>query len=739
MAGPEAVGADPVTAPTVDRPDEGDGADPGGPAPRAPSEGRTRAPSVRSAWQGAAILMGLAGVAITQPTLDMLGRNPEFFVAGAYRPRQIVAFALVVAVVPAAVAVLAVALARWVGPRVGSVAQAQFTFLFATVFGLVLGHSLGLRALVPALAVGLAVGLCTAIAAWRLPAARTFLSYLAIGNVAFVALFLFASPTARLVAGGGVDVGDEVAVPPLEGPVVVVVLDEFPLTTIMTADGTINAARYPRLAELAASSTWFRNASSDFPLTSLSAPTILSGRVAANDDLPTYTDHPRNLFTLFAGENYPIRRYEVVTDMCPPSQCPRAEASPLTRALADAAVAYGHRALPDELSDDLAPIDVSWGNFGEDGGGEGKGGSGTAADEPDPMARWDEIPESDTGPAGQAGAFVRAVRAIDDEPSIDFIHVAVPHNPWVLTPWDAQITRWIGEFPNPPSDPNSPNMDFVARERYQLQSMQIGAVDQVVGGMIDHLREVGAWEDTTLVVMSDHGTGMTPPDLGRRLTSGNETDVLRIPLLIKAPGQERGEVRDEPAHTYDVLPSLVDLLDIEVGWEFDGHSLFDGSRPHRDPLIADTSVAPALAAAAEDAEWFPRGDDWVGLVAVGEGTDLVGSPTTDFTVGELSDYTWELDDADLLAGDLPSDEGQVPYLLVGTLSGAESRPPELVVAVNGTLAGVVGGYVERGSTYRLHGVVGPWFVDGHNEVVAYEVERGPSGTVLHPVGETAGG
>ena len=551
-------------------------------------------------------------------------------------------------------------------------------------------------------------------------------------------LFLFASPTARLIAGGGVDAGGGVAVPPLDGPVVVVVLDEFPLTTILSADGTVNAARYPRLAELAAGSTWFRNASSGFPLTSLSAPAILSGRLSESGDLPTYTDHPRNLFTLFAGEPYPIRRYEVVTDMCPPAQCSRAEASPLTQLLSDATVAYGHRALPDRLSDRLAPIDASWGNFGDDGDtGDTGPGPGEDADEPDRMARWDEIPEGDVGPAGQAGAFVRAVRAIGDEPSIDFIHVAVPHNPWVLTPWGAQITRGIGEFPSIPSDPDSPNMEFVARERYQLQSLQIGAVDQLVGGMIDTFRGTGAWDATTLVVMSDHGTGMTPPHLGRRLTTANEADVLRIPLFIKAAGQDRGEVRDEPAHTYDVLPSLVDLLDIEVDWDFDGHSLFDGSRPHRDPLIDQTTVFPAVAAAAEDAEWFPRGDDWVGLVAVGEGADLVGFPTDAFTVGDPSPYTWELDDADLL-DDLPTDDGQVPYLLVGTLRGAERRPPELVVAVNGTLAGVVGGYEDRGSAYRFHGVVGPWFVDGRNEVTAYAVERGASGTVLRPVGDATG-
>src|SRR5690606_3543239 len=53
----------------------------------------------------AASLLGVAGVAICQPVLDLFGRNPTFFVAGRYSAGQIVAFALVVALPPAAVAV----------------------------------------------------------------------------------------------------------------------------------------------------------------------------------------------------------------------------------------------------------------------------------------------------------------------------------------------------------------------------------------------------------------------------------------------------------------------------------------------------------------------------------------------------------------------------------------------------------------------------------------------------------
>ena len=284
-----------------------------GPGPVAPDDGvpahmATPPRAARSGWQGAAVLVGLAGVAVTQPVLDLLGRNPEFFVAGAYRPSQIVWLGVVVACVPAAIAIVASGLPRVVFRPAGEVIHTLLVFAFAAAFGLVAGHSAGVTDLVPAIAVAAVVGLLVAVAERVWQPARRFLSYLALGNVAFLLLFLFASPTSELVASRGTGLQGEVNVPPLDGPLLVIVLDEFPLTTILRPDGTINATRYPNLAGLAEASTWFRNASSDFPLTSLSAPTILSGVKADNGDLPTYNDHPRNLFTLFRGEDYPIRR-----------------------------------------------------------------------------------------------------------------------------------------------------------------------------------------------------------------------------------------------------------------------------------------------------------------------------------------------------------------------------------------------------------------------------------------------
>ncbi|HET9612333.1 MAG TPA: sulfatase-like hydrolase/transferase, partial [Acidimicrobiales bacterium] len=668
----------------------------------------------------AAVVTGLAGVAVTQPVLDLFGSNPTFFVAGGYGRRQIVAFALAVAFVPALVVSIVSAVPGLVSRHAGAWLHGLAVAGLAGVFGLVLGQTSGLRSSLPALGLALVIGVGVAVLEWRLRPVRLFLTYLAAGNVAFVALFLLTSPTAALL--GGVSYADAggVTVPPLPGPVAVVVLDEFPLTSLLRADGTINDARYPNLAALAEETTWFRNAASESPTTFVSVPSILTGLAAEKGQLPFLSDHPRNYFTLF-GSGYPVTRYEVVTDLCPPDVCERPPAQPLRRALDDAWVVYQHRVLPERLRAGLPDIDHSWGDFGHGISGGAPAASTTvptSTGRRDPMARVDDLPDADRGRDGQAAALLRQIELIEAVPSIHFIHVVLPHHPYHLTPRGGVLAdSWNPD--DMPEDPTVPGYEFMYRELTALQALQVGAVDQMVGHLVDHLKSTGAWEDATLVLTSDHGVDISPPGFTRKVTPDNVDELFRIPLFIKAPGQTEGEVRDDPASTIDILPSLVDILDVDTGWAFDGHSLFDGSRPTRAPKV-DDDLAPALDVAAGHARDVP-GEGWEGLVSTGASGDLVGTPLGDLALGPPSDLSWTADDRPLFAS-LPTDDGRVPYLLTGSVASGDDEPPEVLVAVNGTVAGSMGAFsASDGGGRTFFALLGPFFVDGANTVEAYEV------------------
>ena len=76
---------------------------------------------------------------------------------------------------------------------------------------------------------------------------------------------------------------------------------------------------------------------------------------------------------------------------------------------------------------------------------------------------------------------------------------------------------------------------------FQLHSMQVGAVDTLITDLLDHLRQLPNWDETLLVVTSDHGSNLTPPDSGGCASpTPNREEAFRVPLFVKAPGQTRG-------------------------------------------------------------------------------------------------------------------------------------------------------------------------------------------------------
>ena len=690
---------------------------------------------LRSVRTRAFVILGLSGLAVAQPLLDLFGRNPEFFVAGRYNTSQIVWFALIVVVVPPLVGIIVVVVASLIGARAGTVAYTAVVAVLATAFALAVLRWLDVDRAVVMITLSVVGGAALTAVVVRTRGGTLFASYLAIVNVLVLASFLFLSPTSALLASDGArDVG-RVAVPPLRGPVVVLVLDEMPAATIMRGDGTLNADRYPGFAKLAAVSTWFRNASSPHAHTPQGVPAVLTGEVVDGKDLPTYQDHPRNLFTLL-GTQVPVRRYEAVTDLCPPDICAPPPRQPLRQALEDASVVYGHRILPAELRDGLPPIDRAWGAYGaddadadgdDDGDGDGDGGAADLTRQQ--YSKWRQLGDEEKSVRGQAGVLAESIAAITGEPSLHVIHVSLPHRPWRLAP----SGRTLASAPRAASDPKAQATEFSARLAYQLHSMQVGAVDVAIGALVDQLRAQPTWADTLLVVTSDHGYSLTPPDLGRDVTDANADEVYRVPIFIKAPGQVEGDVVDETAQTIDVLPSVIDLLDAEVNWELDGHSLYDGSRPHTGPRV-DPDVDAALAIAAGHAEQFPYGDDWLGLAAVGVNGDLVGRAVGELTIGSASEYQVTVDDAEQFAR-LPTAGGSLPLVLTGTVAGragADAPSAELVVAVNGTVAGVVGDYRRAGQGWTFTGYVADLYRDGANEVDVYEVERTADGTILRP-------
>jgi len=121
-----------------------------------------------------------------------------------------------------------------------------------------------------------------------------------------------------------------------------------------------------------------------------------------------------------------------------------------------------------------------------------------------------------------------AMHALATEPDNTFllIHLPVPHAPFVFNPDGSFRGPYRGE---------RMSSDSVGYHRQLLYA------DRVLGEIIGALDSAGRFDNSLLVVTSDHSWRKDPDS---SLTAQPDA-VLRVPLLVKWPGQDRPIVSDE--------------------------------------------------------------------------------------------------------------------------------------------------------------------------------------------------
>jgi arylsulfatase A-like enzyme len=112
-------------------------------------------------------------------------------------------------------------------------------------------------------------------------------------------------------------------------------------------------------------------------------------------------------------------------------------------------------------------------------------------------------------------------------------------------------------------------------------------MDEKIGAILSILEERGLYEDTAIIVTSDHGENMGELGIYSEHATADEI-TTRIPMLIKWPGMKTGI--DQGLHySLDLLPTLASLFGIPASPEWDGASyaetLKDGKETGRPYLV----------------------------------------------------------------------------------------------------------------------------------------------------------
>ncbi len=650
-------------------------------------------PGARSAWIAGLHLTALISFAVAQPLYDVIGRDADFLVAHGAGALTIVTLVLVLSVLLPMSLLAIEALAARVARRAALwLHRGLVALLLAAVALYAMKRSAPLPGW-PLVGLAGALGVSGAASYVRRARLRALFTLLSAAAWVFPVYFLFATPVASLLKSAPAPVSD-VRIDSMT-PVVVVILDELSTFSIMDESQRIDALRYPHLAALAATATWFRNATTVAQSTGYAVPAILSGRYPDQRRLATASYYPFTLLTLL-GTSYDLRVFETQTSLCPKNLCTSRPRRPFVERiealLLDLYFVYPRLLVPADVAQRLHWISATWRDFGGRQQAGDDGGRGKA--------------RRRSGRLAQFARFLEALRSGHDA-TLYLIHLELPHLPWKFLP----SGKSYGPVPMPtrphglrPDSDHWQDDEWPIVQAFQRYLLQVGYVDRLIGELIATLKEAGLYESSLLIVVADHGISFRPGDRRRVVTQSNFADIASVPLLVKLPEQQRGAISDRNVQTIDVLPTIADVLDLEIPWEVDGRSAIDDSLPtSSEKRIFPSNRTPGnpfvfnrehLAMRRQSLEWMSRifgsrdGSD--GRFRIGPRPDLLGSRVRDQAVADGARLRLVLGGAPERVGQYDPRSAFAPTHLSGRIvgQGAGDAPLELAIAVNGYIRAV---------------------------------------------------
>jgi arylsulfatase A-like enzyme len=148
---------------------------------------------------------------------------------------------------------------------------------------------------------------------------------------------------------------------------------------------------------------------------------------------------------------------------------------------------------------------------------------------------------------------------------------------------------------------NTPDVENYLSYVVSLYDGEILFVDHEIGRFLEGLAEKGLDKNTIVALVSDHGEAFLEHAMLHGSTLFNEE--LLVPMIIKVPWLEQfqGVALTEPTSALDLMPTLLDLLDLPVPKAIHGRSALPALEMKASGDSADTLEAPARYIRAENA------------------------------------------------------------------------------------------------------------------------------------------
>lgn len=138
---------------------------------------------------------------------------------------------------------------------------------------------------------------------------------------------------------------------------------------------------------------------------------------------------------------------------------------------------------------------------------------------------------------------------------------------------------------------------------------EITYMDAQIGKLMERLENLGIKDSTLLVFTADHGESMGEHDIffAHR---GLYLPVIRVPLIVRGPGVEKGARISIQTESVDIFPSLLEMIDLPIPPSLRGKSLAKMIRKgragssQRDVSYSEHTHGYQVAARTEEFSYF---------------------------------------------------------------------------------------------------------------------------------------
>ncbi|MFT5141142.1 MAG: hypothetical protein ACI9CB_002813, partial [Rhodothermales bacterium] len=302
--------------------------------------------------------------------------------------------------------------------------------------------------------------------------------------------------------------------------------------------------------------------------------------------------------------------------------------------------------------------------------------------------------------ASEVEQFISAIEP-RQEPVLYYMHSLLPHAEWRYLKSGQQYLieeHWeaMNRNPAPGQEDSWASDSYAVTQQWQRHILQVQYVDTLLGELLDQLEMTGMLDSSLLVVTGDHGGSFVAGQPRRSINANTLSDISAVPLLIKYPGHQAGQIEDSHASLSDILPTLVDTLGISVDWEFDGISLLSSRNQPQNIQVLQTNGsvfeyslsehnAHLKDRAAELASVFDENDP-NGIFRIGPAPQLQNHRPGEFSVSKQKKGIVQLEGEQLYLN-IRTDASFLPRLVKGVISGLPDSdlPANLAIAVNGKI------------------------------------------------------